>query len=642
VLLGLPALGGSPAAAAIRRSPTLAPANTVVDGPDPNILSLDGLSVARDGTGGLVYLKEVGGVAHVFVSRLLAGAFQTPAQVDSGLVGPSSQPVIAADPAGLLLIAFINAGQLYVVQAANALSPLSAPAGLFAAASNPALSLSNFGKGYLVLTAPGAGGNDVRAAYYDQGQWAIEPTPLDAVASDDAGTGTGRPQVAASGDGIAIAVWGENGHVYSRRLSGTTPSVVYEQADVPTLDGWNEVSAGDPVVSTGGDSSYAEVAFDEVIGSGTAQQSRVLMTRLHGSQYDRVVEGDGVITAGPEGAAQPAVAVTEYGAGFVTSEHDQTHSLFATTLGANEASGATTQVDSLANTAAPDAVPATAGLFSTFIAWQENPGSSGPPEIRVRYAPDGSDLGPEEVISSPGLGATDADNGLAAAGDIAGDAVIAWVQGTGAGTQIVAGQLYQAPGGFVPLQTFRYAISANPVLSWSPASELWGAPDYIVKLDGVQIAETQATAIRAPAAVANGPHTWQVTAVNHVGLSTSARTATVFVDTVPPRVSLTITGVRTVKSILRAAVTYTDAPPPLPPADASGIRSVQVRWGDGAKSSISHIKDHAYRRPGTYTVTVIATDRAGHRTTVVREVKIKPKPKPKPKPKRHKKKVKKR
>jgi hypothetical protein len=618
----------------------------VIDGPSPDIVSLDGLSVARDGTGGLVYLKNVGGVTHVFVSRLLAGAFQTPTQVDTGLLGPSSQPVIAADPGGLLLVAFINAGQLYVVGAANALAPLGAPTALFTGASNPALSLSNFGKAYLAFTAAGAGGDDVRAAYYYQGQWAIETAPLDAVPGDDAGTGAGRPAVVAAGDGIGIVAWGEDGHIYSRRLSATTPSVVYEQADVPTLDGWNEISSSDPVISSGGDSSYAEVAFDELIGSGTAQQSRVLMTRLHGSQYDPIVEGDGVLTAGPEGADQPAVAATEYGAGFVTSEHDESHELYATALGVNETAGATTRVDSLANLTAPDAVPATAGLFSMLIAWQQNPGTSGPAEIRVSYAPNGSDLGPEQVISSPGLGATDADSGLAAAGDAAGDAAIAWVQGSGAGAQIVAGQLYQAPGGFVPEQTFRYALSANPVLSWSPASELWGAPVYTVKLDGVQIAQTQATAIPTPAAVANGPHTWQVTAVNHVGLSTAARTATVFVDTVPPRVSLTITGVRTVKSTLKLHINDTDSPPPLPPSDASGIASVQIGWGDGSHSTISHSQihnrthnqDHAYRRRGTYAVTVIVKDRAGNRTALVREVKIKPRPKPKPKPKRRKKK----
>jgi len=37
----------------------------------PDVVGLSNLSIARDGTGGLVYLKQVSGVPHVFVSRLV-------------------------------------------------------------------------------------------------------------------------------------------------------------------------------------------------------------------------------------------------------------------------------------------------------------------------------------------------------------------------------------------------------------------------------------------------------------------------------------------------------------------------------------------------------------------------------------------
>src|ERR1700684_1051580 len=83
VLAALAALP-APAGAAARRTPTLAPGNTVIDGPSSDIVGLDGMSVSRDGTGGLVYVKNVGGVAHVFVSRLSGGTFQTPIEVDAG------------------------------------------------------------------------------------------------------------------------------------------------------------------------------------------------------------------------------------------------------------------------------------------------------------------------------------------------------------------------------------------------------------------------------------------------------------------------------------------------------------------------------------------------------------------------------
>lgn len=603
----------------------------MIDGPSSDITGLSGLAAARDGTGGLVYLKNVGGAAHVFLSRLLGGRFQPPQQVDAGLSGPSSQPVIAAANPGLLLIAFINDGTLYTGQAANGLSALDPPSRLMSGASSPSLSLSPFGKGYLAFTAVGNGGNDIRAAYYSRGQWALAQAPLDAVPSEDAGTGTGRPDVATAGDGVGIVVWGENGHVYSRRIRGTAPSISYEQADPASVGGVGEVSADQPVVATGGDSSYAAVAFRESLTGAGSPQSRVLVNRLHGFRYDGIAAADGVAGPGSEGAGQPQVAVTEYGAGFVTSEHDQTRELFAAPLAANESFTVSERIDSQPNSFAPDAVPAAAGVVSTLVAWQQSPGASGPADVRVRYAPNGYDLGPEQVISSPGLGAVAADQGLFAAGDIAGDAVVAWVQGSGATTQIVAGQLYQTPGGFGPASAFHYSTSANPVLAWSTASELWGPAQYTVALDGAPIATTTATSIATPTPVSQGRHTYQVTATNLAGLKTSARSASVFVDSVAPRVSFTITGIRSVKSPLHVYVTYTDSPPPLTPEQASGISTVQVRWGDGAEDFVGHEKYHLYGHPGAFTVTVIVNDLAGNQTAVTRTLTIHPKPKPKPK-----------
>ncbi|HWC85367.1 MAG TPA: hypothetical protein VG388_02440, partial [Solirubrobacteraceae bacterium] len=46
---------------------------TTIDGPSAAIQGLTGLSVSRDGTGGLVYLESVNGVNHVFVSPLAGG-----------------------------------------------------------------------------------------------------------------------------------------------------------------------------------------------------------------------------------------------------------------------------------------------------------------------------------------------------------------------------------------------------------------------------------------------------------------------------------------------------------------------------------------------------------------------------------------
>jgi hypothetical protein len=637
----LPAIGllvllllATAASAATRRTPTLSPTNVVVDGPSRDISSLNGLSIARDGAGGLVYVKTVGGVAHVFVSRLLGGSFQPPQQVDAGLATASSQPVIAAGQGGLLLVAFVNGGNLYVAQAPGPQSPIAPPSVLFAGATSPALSLSTFGKGYLAFTAVGASSDEVRTAYYSQGQWALETGPLNADPSAKAGVGGGRPAVTCAGDGVAIVAWGESGHIYTRRVVGTSPSVVFLQADPLSLDGWHEVATSEPVVSSGGDSSYASVAFQEELANGASHQSRVLMNHLHAGQYDGIFRADGAITGSPDGAAQPRTVVTEFGTGWVTSERDGSHALFATVLGNNAGAQRAVQIDSSSNTSAPDAVPATAGVVSTLIAWQQSPGISGPAEIRVRYAPNGSDLGPEQVVSSSTLGATNADSGLAAGGDVAGDGATAWIQGTGDTTRIVTGQLYQPPGNFVPAHTFRYAISANPVLAWSTSAELWGAPRYAVEFDGAAIEQTYGSEIRTPAPVADGRHVWGVTATNQAGLTTAARVATVFVDTVAPRVTVKLSGRRTVALKQTIAVTRSDPPPPgAAPTVASGLAFTRVRWGDGTRVQIGHTATHSYKRAGAYSVTVTVADRAGNTTAVTRKLRIKPKLKPKPKKK---------
>jgi hypothetical protein len=602
---------------------------------------VNALSIARDGTGVVVYTKNVAGVAHVFVSRLTGGVFGPGVQVDAGLATPSSQPVAAAGQGGLALVAFVNAGTLYVTQAPASAAPLSPPAALVGAAANPSLSMSNFGKAYLAYTATtGAGGGDVRAAYYFNGQWALEPTPLDAVAGDAAGVGTGRPDVATAGDGVAIVAWGEGGHIYTRRVIGATPSTVVQQADPSTFAGWSEVSASRPQIASGGDSTYASVAFVELLTNGTATQSRVLMNRLHGSGYDGVSAADGATAGAAEGADQPQTAVTEYGTGFVTSETDQSHALYATTLGGSESRGQTERVDSLPNSDPADAVPANAGLISTFIAWQQTPGIAGPAEIRVRYASDGADLGPEQVVSDPAQGATDAAQGLAAAGDVAGDAAAAWIQGSGASTSVVAAQMFQAPGGFVASNSFRYVTTASPALMWSTSSELWGAPTYSVSVDGVAIGQTTATSLVPGGPLSNGRHTYQVSATNLAGVTTNAATATVFVDTDAPRAVWKLSGSAIVNTREQLRVNYSDPPPPgLPPSASSGVATVSVNWGDGSPAARIRRIDagHVYTRVRTYVITITITDRAGNKTVIVHKLKIKPKPKPKPKKhKRHK------
>lgn len=583
-----------------------------------------GMSIARDGTGGLVYLKTVGGATHVFVSRLVAGSFRAPAQVDLGLSGGSSQPVIAAGNDGVLLVAFINSGELYVVDGSSS-GQFTMPRGLAAGAVNPAISITNFGKAYLAFAVANGGGHDVRTAYYYAGSWALEAPPLNAVAADDAGTGAGRPAVAAAGDGIAIVVWGENGHIYSRRVWGTAASVAIEQADAP-LPGCIENSVADPVVGAGGDSSYAPVAFDEVVDCGGQQQDRVLMNRLQGSQYDGITAVDGLSTPSSDGATDPQIAVGEYGTGWVTSARTDSDDVFAAGLESNGVfGGLVTPVNSLPSAASPFQVAGMAGYHADFIAWQQEPGVSPGGEIRLRWAGDGVTLGPEQVLSSPTDGPTDAADGLAAAGDIVGDTAVAWLQGAPGSGQLIVDELYESPGGFSPARTFAYATAAQPLLAWTRPSG-WGPMTYTLTVDGTPVSQTGSTSAQVPGPLSNGPHYWRVTATNPAGQRSRSAVATVFVDTIPPSATLKLPKRSAFGSTVRAVVRYADHPPAGEPAgDASGVSTVIVRWGDGSATRVvfgRHLVTHRYRRPGRYQVTLIVTDRAGNRTRVTEVLKI--------------------
>jgi PKD repeat protein len=127
-----------------------------------------------------------------------------------------------------------------------------------------------------------------------------------------------------------------------------------------------------------------------------------------------------------------------------------------------------------------------------------------------------------------------------------------------------------------------------------------------------------------------------VKAVNPAGLFSTAPSATVFVDTVPPKVSFRITGTQRVGSTLHIRINATDAPPPIRRSDASGISSIALKWGDGTKVLNLRTATHTYLHRGTYVVTVIVKDRAGNRTVVTQRVTIKPMLKPtRKRPRRH-------
>ena len=75
-----------------------------IDGPSEEIVGFGGVAMSTDGTGGLVYLKRVNGVPHVFVSRYVDGSWLAPIRVDSGGSFAASWPRIGAAEGGELVV----------------------------------------------------------------------------------------------------------------------------------------------------------------------------------------------------------------------------------------------------------------------------------------------------------------------------------------------------------------------------------------------------------------------------------------------------------------------------------------------------------------------------------------------------------
>src|SRR5690242_6368107 len=195
-----------------------------LEGPDALVAGLGGVAVARDGTGGLVYLRHDG----VFVSRLAGGAFAAPAAVSPA----GTEVKVAAGDGGRLAVVWLDGAAVWGTVAPDGATGFAAPVALGGAgAENLDVDLGVNGVAYAVWEQ----GGDVRAARLQDATWTPLAPPLDIVAGDVAGTGALRPRVAVDAAGNALVAWGEQEsdgltHVVVRRLIGTALSAFPQDA----------------------------------------------------------------------------------------------------------------------------------------------------------------------------------------------------------------------------------------------------------------------------------------------------------------------------------------------------------------------------------------------------------------------------
>lgn len=555
--------------------------------PSAGVLRVGGVDVARDGTGAVVYLRNVAGRPHVFLSRLAGGAWTPPERVDVGLDAAAAEDaVVAAADGNRAVVAWISDGRLYgsFLPGGSPDAPLSPPQLLFdGAARAPDVDMGINGTAYVTFTA---GGSDVRAARLLKSEWAGVPSVLDIDPAATAGDGPGRPRVAVSADGNAVAVWGETGpdavrRVFGRRLTGLTPSVAPQELSVAELGGAPGGSGGDVDLDIEDDGSFAWAVFRQEIGG----VPRAIARRLVGSLWEPAVAVD---AGGP--VAAPRIAISGRGSG-IAAVQDGAGAIRASLLeldafGGSQAVGA--------GSAGPGPAVAAGERDEQAVAWVAADAS-----VRARYRPVSSPFAAEAVLSSPAHGPVAADGGLEAGESRLGDVAVAFVQAGPQGRAPMVA-VYDRPAGRPwPLTAGRWQ-PARPRLKWRAATDLWGTQSFDVYVDGRRVATTTRPEVRLPVRLAEGRHRWYVVNADARGQGARMASARSFtVDARRPRLRVARLG-RVVRVIAR------DRGP-------SGLARLKVEWGDGSRTRVgSPVAVHRYGRGGRASVVARAVDRAGN------------------------------
>ncbi len=403
--------------------------SVAVDGPG-EIDALGDVDMARDGTGGIVYIKREAGVPQVFLSRIRNGGFARPERLSAGAA--VSEAAVTAVDRGRLVVAWIAGGEVVATQLKGRGRPAAPTVLGGGGASGLAVDMGVNEAAYAIWSAAG----DVRAARY-QGGWTPIPAPLDIDPARAAGGGALRPRVAVSAEGNAVGVWGEDGgdgrtHVFSRRLTGTTLSSFPQDLTLPDFEGGAGGSADSPDIDIEDDGSFAWVAFRQDIGG----RSRSIARRLLGSTY----EPPAAIDAGQTSGA-PRLDFTGRGLGASVAQAGD-NAVFSSYLDVFDRFNRAVRLDTAQSAAAPGPVVAASERNDTFVAWRAGTADGGGSVIARRK--EGSR--PFErpfTASSPNFGAP-LPGHLAISADLGGNASVAMLQG-GPGASRLAVAVYDRP-----------------------------------------------------------------------------------------------------------------------------------------------------------------------------------------------------
>lgn len=604
---------------------------TTIDGPSSDVVGLDGVAMAPDGSGGLVYSKRVDGHVHAFVSRFADRAWQPPQRVDVGQPYDSSWPAIGAGDGGRLVVTWIHqfgAGvqnRMYSASLDPGATRFQAPVAIDLDVREgldayPSLSMSPGGAAYLVYRVvyvrqspslpPGTVDADYRVQRYSGSFWSLLGQPVDRIQSQPQATPTAlnAPYVASDQTGNAVVAWQEPDdqlipRIYARRVFGKVLGNVL-QASPADVDGKALNAAADQLSLSVSPFGEAIVGMRQQPDAKTAwTRPRALVNMLPSSFADgagrfvgaRPVDGGGADGPDPAGGALGTVAVSaDDDGGF-----DVLAGLGARVLDVGGDEGTVADPVRLdggsgAGASDPQLVRGQEGTLAA--AWKVD---SGPPTQAAGvglFERDADGTPFQRTVAAPAGGALQM---LRLGGSTLGSALVGFLQGRDAGKQIAAASIQVPPGRFTVLTPPDWTRSKQLRLTWDAAPSTSGRLTYAVQIDGATVVD----GIRGLAhtlgrrQLDDGRHKVTVVATDADDQTTTSVASKLLVDRTAPRVRVARLGGG------RVRVSVNDA--------TSRVTSVRISWGDGGRDAGRRVT-HAYASGGRHVLSVVARDRAGN------------------------------
>lgn len=616
------------------------PAQTI-DGPGEDIVGFGGVAMAEDGTGGLVYLKRIAGVPHVFVSRYMGGRWLAPIRVDT------EQPFAASWPR----IGAVNGGELIVVWATpfatakekpvyELLGSLLGPGGSTfgqamiidgdieeAAGTNPDLAVSSTGQADVVyrvletavssvpLLRPGDVIEQVRVAHFNGQRWlslgAINRNPG---ASMRPPTQANAPQIAIGPTGNGVVVWQEPdvegiARIWARRVFSTSLDYVMPVSATSFHGAPISDDADAPAVAFSR-LGQAEIAYRQPAGPGSPLPGpRVFLNILP--------DGESVTGAEPQGAtmldetAVSAGRAALVGPPSIDIDEKQSMRLLYDSNGTPRVIEGNDRGLSGALSLGPPfagAEPLAASVMNPegggVSAWPSVE-TAGHPAVAVREDfPSGA---VQTALLSGGAGGEVGELAVGRSG--LGDGLVAFRQGPFGNAAIVAAQATAPPEPSLVTAPKGWVKPARAVISWQPATSGDGPLSYHVVLDG-HILPAPAGAFETridPRGLGSGRHRVQVLATDIDGQSTLSARVPLLITGVPPSVHIARKHGGSALSV-RVIDRFVGV----------DVRAVSVSFGDGQSARGRTRFLHRYSRAGVYRVVVRVRDKLGN-TGVVSE-----------------------